>query len=123
MTRGQAFRLQLLAGLAALALAVLGTAEASGATPTRVGSAQSLDQGPLLAGDALAYTQATNDRSSCLTRQFCGAFSVRVVRRGARPAVLARGSLLNREEDTTYNREFVTLGASAQRLAYNDHYS
>ena len=66
-------------------LFVLGPgSSAVAAAPTRVGGAESLDGGPLLAGDALAYTQATSRR-----------FSLRVVRRGRRPAVLARGTLDN----------------------------
>ena len=112
MGRGQAFRRQLRVSLAALALAALGAGDAYGAAPVRVGTAQSLDQGPLLAGDAFAYAQASPTR-----------FSVRVVRRGARPSVLARGRLFNLETEFTLTEEFVTLAASAQRLAFTRFFS
>lgn len=98
----------MLVACSALLSAALFLATGASAAPVRFGTAERLDEGPLLAGGALAYTQATREE-----------FSVRTDRARARPVVLASDSLDN-SDDVSSATQFVSLAASAQRLAYSD---
>ena len=95
-----------LTALGCVGLAGPGTASAA---PVRYGTADSLQGGPFLAGADLAYSQATSRR-----------YSLRTLRRGARPTVLAAGTLRNNNRFGEGDSQSVNIAASAQRFAFSD---